>query len=669
MNLSRAFFTSTILLLFPTYSQAAAPPSQGGAPSATALAEQAMFGVHEILDVAISPDGQRVAWVESLSEKSGAPSPNSVIYIAALKSPGSRMKVTASSGAPAAEGSLAWSADSKQIVFLSDAGHPGQKQVYIAIPGGAARQMTHLKGDLAEPRWSPDGKSIAFLFIENAPRSAGPLAAETPDEGVVGLKVFEQRLSLVDLATNKVRQISPSDMYVYEYDWSPDGKRLVGTAAHGNGDDNWYVAQLYIFDIAATPPRSIYTPPVDMQIGNPRWSPDASTIAFISGIMSDEPAVGGDIYTIPAGGGTPKNATPGMRATANSLHWTQDSKTIVFGEIVDGETGVASVDLSTDNVSSLWKGGEYIGANFFGVGVSLAKDGRTSAAVRESYSHPPEVWAGPIGDWKQVTSVNRDLHPVWGEAKSIHWTTDIGSVQGWLVYPRNYDPSKRYPLVVDVHGGPAWANLPHWPTRWDYSAALLANGYFLILPNPRGSYGSGEAFTRANVKDFGYGDFRDIMTGVDAAVKSLPVDSNRIGITGWSYGGYMTMWAVTQTNRFRAAMSGAGLSDFQSYYGENKIDKWMIPYFGASVYDDPSVYAKSSPITFIKNVKTPTLIVVGDSDGECPPPQSYEFWNALVTLGVPTQFVIYPHEGHLFLNPAHSRDVIARTVAWFNSNM
>ncbi len=189
------------------------------------------------------------------------------------------------------------------------------------------------------------------------------------------------------------------------------------------------------------------------------------------------------------------------------------------------------------------------------------------------------------------------------------------------------------------------------------------------MPNPRGSYGQGEAFTRANVKDFGYGDFRDIMTGVDQAIKQAPIDEHRLGITGWSYGGYMTMWAVTQTNRFAAAVAGAGLANFQSYYGENQIDKWMVPFFGATVYDDPQVYAKSSPITFIKNAKTPTLVLVGDSDGECPTPQSYEFWHALKTLGTETELVVYAHEGHMFVDPTHQRDVIERVAAWFNQKL
>ncbi|MGH9711524.1 MAG: LpqB family beta-propeller domain-containing protein, partial [Candidatus Acidiferrales bacterium] len=174
-----------------------------------------MFNVHAISEAVISPDGRRAVWVESLSGKNGAPSPNSAIYVADWKSHSTPLRVTAASGISAAESNVAWSPDTKQIAFLSDAAHSGQLQLYVAVPGGAARQLTHVKGDLSNPAWSPDGKSIAFLFIENAPRAAGPLAAEAPDEGVVGAKIYEQRLAIADLATGRVRQITPSDMYVY----------------------------------------------------------------------------------------------------------------------------------------------------------------------------------------------------------------------------------------------------------------------------------------------------------------------------------------------------------------------------------------------------------------------------------------------------------------------
>jgi dipeptidyl aminopeptidase/acylaminoacyl peptidase len=201
------------------------------------------------------------------------------------------------------------------------------------------------------------------------------------------------------------------------------------------------------------------------------------------------------------------------------------------------------------------------------------------------------------------------------------------------------------------------------------SVPFSALGYFVFLPNPRGSYGQGERFTQANVKDFGYGDLRDVLAGVDVLEKRFPIDKDREGITGWSYGGYMTMFAVTQTTRFRAAVAGAGLANWQSYYGENSIDRWMVPFFGATVYDDPAVYAKSSPITFIKRVKTPTLMVVGDRDGECPAPQSFEFWHALRDEGVKTQLVLYPNEGHRFVSPDHQRDVLKRALDWFEAEM
>jgi dipeptidyl aminopeptidase/acylaminoacyl peptidase len=646
--------------------KAAAP---AGKATPTEQAIRAMFMIREFRSAAISPDGTRVAWVESLVGQGGGPSPNSAIYAADVEKPEAANPITASAGpTPHEEGDIAWSPDGKRIAFLSDAAKAGQLQLYVENAGGGkARQLTHVKGDLSGPAWSPDGKTIALLYIKDAPRAAGPLAAVTRDEGVVESKIYEQRLTLVDVVTGRTRQISPSDLYVYEFDWAPDGKKLVATATHGNGDDNWYVAELYVLDAGTGAAKSILKP--KMQIGAPRWSPDKKSVAFIGGLMSDEPIVGGDVYVVPAGGGEARDVTPGMKGTASSLDWLPDSREILFCEYVDGESGVAKVNLSSGAIETIWKGSETISPGQFGIAISLSRDRKISATVRQSFDSPPEVWAGPIGAWKPMTKRNAGRKRAWGETKSLRWKTDIGEVQGWLTYPLDYHPSKRYPMVVRVHGGPSWAVTPAWPTRWSFSMALPANGYFVLQPNPRGSYGRGEEFTRANVKDFGGGDLRDILAGVDEAVKTLPIDERRIGITGWSYGGYMTMWAVTQTNRFRAAVAGAGIANWLSYTGENAIDQWMVPFFGATVYDDPAVYEKSAPIAFIKNAKTPTLVLVGDSDGECPPPQSYEFWHALKTLGVETQLVIYPNEGHLFTNPAHGRDVIERAVDWFNRHM
>ncbi len=662
--------------------EASAQPSSGTKQSAEARLSAAakphasgpagdvihtLAATHRFEQTAISPDGKKVAWIEDVITKKGVATGDSVIYVAEIGAKTPPKRITAAArDALHAEGSVAWSPDSKRLAFLSDAAKTGQLQLYVTDAAGSARKLTQVRGFLSTPGWSPDGKTIAVLFTENATRAAGPLVAETPETGEIKDSFFEQRLALVDVATAKLDQISPADTYIYEYDWSPDGLRFAVTAALGNGDNNWYIAELYTLDAATGLMKSIYKPP--LQIANPAWSPDGQRIAFIGGLMSDEPSVGGDIFSIAPAGGEATNLTPEMKASASWLAWTPEGK-IIFGEYLEGDSGLAAINPADGSKTELFRDAGQVTAGAWGVNLSLSRDRKSSAVIRSSSSSPPEVWAGPISSWTQITQRNKSVKPAWGEAKSIHWKNGGFEVQGWLLYPRDFDPNKKYPLVVRVHGGPGAAVLSEWPGASDYYSPLAGAGYFVLQPNPRGSFGQGEAFTRANVKDFGDGDFKDIMAGVDEAIKVAPIDSNRLGICGWSYGGYMTMWAVTQTNRFKAAMAGAGLSNWQSYYGENLIDQWMIPFFGKSVYEDPEVYAKSSPINFIKKAKTPTLILVGDSDGEVPAPQSYEFWHALKTLGVETQFVVYEHEGHMFSSPKHRQDVVERTLAWFDAHL
>ena len=642
-----------------------------------------LFATQSFQQVAISPDGHRVAWVRSIHEKNGTPTPNSAIYVEDLTAGAKPRQISAALEVPHAEHDLAWSPDSRRLAFLSDAAEQGQLQLYVAdvirhpagghVGGlkvevdvhGSARRLTHLKGSLSDPKWSPDGTSIALLFIENAPRVPGPLEPMTPPSGEIEEHPLEQRLAVVDFLSGHMRQVSPADLYVYEYDWRPNGKAFVTTAAHGNGDSNWWTAQIYTIDAAGGEARSIYKPA--LQITQPHWSPDGRSVAYIEGLMSDAGQNGGDVYVVPASGGEARDVTPDMRASASWLRWLASGR-IAFAENVSGETGVAAVDPADGAIETLWHGPELIAAeqNGWYTSVSLSSDGKASALIRSSFSNPPEVWAGPVGSWREITHDNAHIRPSWGDAKSLHWTSDGFQVQGWLLYPRNYDPSRRYPVVVLVHGGPGSASRPAWPDSFFNTSVLSSLGYFVLYPNPRGSFGQGEKFTQGNVKDFGYGDLRDIMAGLDEVVRTLPVDRESAGITGWSYGGYMTMWAVTQSQRFKAAVAGAGIANWLSYYGENDIDQWMVPFFGASVYDDPAAYARSSPITYIKNAKTPTLVLVGDRDGECPAPQSFEFWHALKALGVSTKFVVYPSEGHMIHDPAHRRDIIRRMVAWFD---
>jgi dipeptidyl aminopeptidase/acylaminoacyl peptidase len=627
-------------------------------PSRAAAALASMPHAKKIDQVAISPDGTQVAYIVE-----------GELNLISVRGDSRR---TISLEDKVRE--VTWSADSKQLALLADLpGSVPTAQVWtLAVDGGAPKKRAELNGYVQTPRFSPDGTSLAILFIEGLPRMAGPLQPMTPLAGVVEERIYEERIATINLNTNKLVQVTPADVYVYEYDWTPDGTAWVATAAHGSGDANWWVARLYRIDahggeMGESEMREIYAPRWQME--DPHVSPDGKNVAIIEGLMSDAGATGGDIVVVPINGpisgGPARNLTSNLKASPSSLAWASPER-ILFSANVDGNSGFGSVSISGGEAQILWTGEEVAAASSdgWGPGGSFSRDGAVTAVVRQAAATPPEVWAGPIGRWNPITHLNSGIEPAWGATRNISWQNGTTRVQGWLVLPKDYAPGKTYPLVVSVHGGPSSACTSHWDEG--FTGAASAMGYFVLCANPRGSYGQGEAFTQGNVKDFGGGDYRDIMAGIDAVSREYPIDARRIGIRGHSYGGYMTMWAETQTQRFAAAVAGAGLSDWLSYYGLNDIDEWMIPFFAGSVYDDPDVYAKSDPMHFVKAVKTPTLILVGDRDGEVPMEQSVEWWHALKTLKVPARLVVYPNEGHLFVKAADARDYTLRSLEWFD---
>jgi dipeptidyl aminopeptidase/acylaminoacyl peptidase len=284
--------------------------------------------------------------------------------------------------------------------------------------------------------------------------------------------------------------------------------------------------------------------------------------------------------------------------------------------------------------------------------------------VAQDYEHGPAIFAGRVSAPLQISHDNDGYAPIVA-ARSLTWKSGGNEVQGWLLAPRGASTTAKAPMITIVHGGPAAANVPGFVWQGT-TAALVRAGYWVFLPNPRGSYGEGEAFTAANRRDFGGGDLKDILAGIDAAEAAAPIDDNRLGLTGGSYGGFMSMWANTQTHRFKAIVAAAGLSDWISYYGTNGINTWMIPYFGKSAYEDHDIYWAESPIKYIADARTPTLITVGERDIEVPPTQSVEYWYGLKAYGVPTSLVIYPDEGHAIRAPDHAADARRRTIQWFD---
>lgn len=660
MNRPRYFTNPVHLCALTTALTAAAFAAASAAPSMRDVLT-ATYRVRDLSGVDLSPNGRAVAWEEGFRDPQHLlRSPHySSLYLQRLAG-GARVRLTAGNrNGYYDEENPVWSPDGRQIAFLSDARSKKQLQLFVADAGGRrVRQIGKLTGDIQRLTWAPNGTALAVLYIASAHREAGALAPGARDVGVIGTTVDEQRLAMIDVTNGAMHMLTPRDSYVYEYGWSPDGRQIALTYAKGNGDNNWWVARLARLDVATGAMRDLVTP--SYQIDDPQWSPDGTQIAIIGGIMSDFGSTGGDVYLVDAKTGASRDVTDGAPISAQSLRWNDASSLDVVAH-VSGAMHLMRLDVTptgTTSLTSLTDREEALSS------WSSARAGGIVALVRASFADPPEVWAGPPSALRQISASNAGATRLYGKAVSLRWKSDQFTIQGWLVYPLDFNPRASYPMVTVIHGGPSAETVPSFGGR--FVSALASQGYFVFMPNPRGSFGQGETFTRANVKDFGYGDWRDDLAGVGAALTGAPIDPNRLGLFGWSYGGYMAMWAETQTTRFKAIVAGAGIVNWQSYYGLNKIDQWMIPFFGASVYQDPAVYARSSPITFITHSNTPVLILQGERDEEVPAPQAFEFWHAMVTLGVPTKLIVYADEGHGPRKMANQIDILTQMVGWFN---
>ncbi|MES2449141.1 MAG: S9 family peptidase [Pseudomonadota bacterium] len=607
--------------------------------------------VHQYAGLVLSAKGDLIASVEGDEETS-----HSAIAIRSAKD--GRIVRTIDPCAACSYSGLAFAPDGT-LAFLQRDRKAGT--VALMIDGGTPRPVATVRGIAQTPRFSPDGRRIALLVTIGAAKEAGATQAGVRQIGEIGEHSDEQRLAVFDVAgapvaPAEVKPLSPAGRYVYEYDWTPDGSGFVASSALGNGDNNWWVATLDAIDARTGAVRRIATPAT--QINLPRMSADGRTVAYIGGLMSDFGSVGGDVWTVPLAGGVPRNMTDGAPFTVTSLVSTGSR---FRGTVLKG-SDAGLLDLGAQPAIGWSRPSSFEAGDGR---VAYSADGRAVAMVVQDYTRAPAIFAGPVARPVQITHDN-DAQPALVTARSVTWKNDGFDVQGWLLAPAGADPAKKAAMVTIVHGGPAAASMPNFLPANGLSAALARAGYYVFLPNPRGSYGQGEAFTAANKRDFGGGDLRDILAGIDAVEKIAPVDENRLGLTGGSYGGFMSMWANTRTTRFKAIVAGAGLSNWISYYGTNGIDQWMLPFFGKTMYDDPKAYEAVSAIYFMKQARTPTFIYVGERDIEVPPTQSVEYWHALKDQGVPTSLVIYPDEGHKIRAPANTADVQKRTIAWFD---
>src|SRR6184192_3696575 len=339
----------------------------------------------------------------------------------------------------------AWSPDSKKLAVFSSGGEKEQRQLWLVnADGSGPKKTTDLNGYAARPRWSHDGKHIAFLYVEGA-GGGGPLTAAPATTGVVDTAIHNQRIAVLDVGTERLQQVSPPDLHVYDFDWSPDDKRFVVTAAPGPGDNNWWIAKIYAVDIASGDASSIYKP--SLQVAVPRWSPDGKSIAFIEGLMSDEGFHGGDLFTMSADGRDVTNRTSSRKASVNSFFW-QTPDRILLIEYVGGGSAISELSLVNNSAETIWSGPQGIHAFGNFPDFSLSRDGKVAAAELSTYNSPPEVFAGPPGKWRQLTSNNAGIRASWGKAANLEWTNDSFNIQGWLLSPAKVESGQKYPIVV-----------------------------------------------------------------------------------------------------------------------------------------------------------------------------------------------------------------------------
>ncbi|GAC1377977.1 MAG: S9 family peptidase [Ktedonobacteraceae bacterium] len=618
-------------------------------------------------DAAIAPDGEHAAFVvwEWVPDK---PKQRGRIWI--VNSAGGEAR-------PLTKGHYndifpRWSPDSKQLAFIARVeGEKEKPQLHvIAVESGEARQVCKLPNGVSELSWSPDGSRIAFLSLEGEEPKSDPKVF-TPGHG------RHRRLWTVRLASDTPEPVTPDGQSIWHYAWSPDGQQFAVYFTTGPDETDWYRGQ--IGTVAASGGVVQQVTQLKRQACALTWSPDGKQLAYISGEWSDPDRGGGDIYVLSFETGEARNLTPGIECSSSWCGWFPDSRRLLYVAWAGVSHQIGVVD-EQGIVTTL--------VNDIMIGDRLWPHLSTTPALQKfvfthSEQQPPDIWLGELSasEGKRNSGFSKRrltrLNPLLEETLALVPTQRVSyeSVDGWridalLTLPVAHKNGELPPLIVNVHGGPSGC----WCDDWDnYRSQLLATaGYAVLRPNVRGSMGRGVAFADAVIGDMGGKDLQDILSGIEHLIKQGVVDGNRVGIMGWSYGGFMAAWAVTQTMRFKAAIMGAGVCDFHSFHAQSNIPDWDMRFLSKGVItpsEHPEIYREHSAITFSSRVKTPTLIVHGEKDECVPVNQAYAFYRALCEEQVPTELVIYPREGHGLSEREHLHDYQERILRWFEKHV
>lgn len=621
-------------------------------------------------DCQISPDGRLIAYAVVDVAYSGKLPPSSV-WLSPVDSGEPARRITFG---PHHDSSPRWSPDGRTLAFLSDRAERDVCQIYF-LPRdvGEAARLTDFKGGVTRFAWAPDGGRIACIVTEK--RDDAPDAGDAP-RGAHAYGSGKDRSSLhvldVDVANHRVQGSSKVDLpiHVLDFDWSPSGASLVvaGTA-EPRIDEAFSGVRLYRFDLSGDA-RLLTTTPggVDVQ---PRWSPDGRRIAFRSGAGTTYLAL--TAHVMDADGTGERNVTAGLECTVHGIAWLPDSRGLLLALQHDMQGSVQRLDFETGALEA-WTDVEHVLGRIDETYVSFSAATNALAYVREHDREPRSLWVGaPNGAFRRADRGDTNGGaPELGEVRQLSWTSGEWSISGALVLPVGCEPGLRCPLVVQVHGGPASVYQRGYQAAWNEWGQLLANhGFAVLRVNPRGSGGRGLEFVAANWRDWGGGDWDDVARGIDHVVELGIADPDRLGIGGWSYGGFLTAWAVTHSDRFRCAVIGAPVLNLFGFFGTTDIPYGFMPryYFGADPYQEPEVYREHSPIFAIDQLRVPTLLLHGEADVRVPLGQSIEWYTAARGRGQPVELYTYPGEDHAIKQPAHQRDVLERVLGWFQAHL
>jgi dipeptidyl aminopeptidase/acylaminoacyl peptidase len=682
MKLRPAFFLLVFASLSSiTYAQQAAVPRPVGIDD--------LFGVREVHDPQISPNAQFIAYtVTSTSLKED----KSLTQIWMTPTGGGdAIQLTA---ADVSSDHPRWSPDGKFLAFTSsrkDAdGDDGKTQVYLLdLKGGEAQRLTDTVQDVDDFEWSPDGKRLVLILRDPSPEELEASAKDKDKENdadksgsskkskagrpwVIDRLLFKEdtvgylerrrtHLYVFDLASKNMKQVSSGDYDDNNPAWSPDGKLLAFDSNRSKPDpDTTYAVNIWVVAADNTDKGANPTQVTNGQGGDREatWSPDGKWIAFSTQLdpkLFDYATK--HIAIVPATGGQPKVLTSALDRNSEFPRFAPDGKSILFIVDDDGTQNLAAVNVADSKISRPFEG------RFMLDSFSVAKDGTLAASI-STMDRPYELYTVPGGKLMRLTHINDawlstfKLAP--GEYVSFK-SKDGTTVHGYIYKPLDYVPGKKYPAILRPHGGPVWA---YYAEFQDLAQLLTANGYVVLLPNPRGSSGYGQDYCKAIFADWGNKDYQDDMAIVDYAIAQGFADPDKLGVGGWSYGGISTDFIIGHTNRFKAAISGAGAAEFTSLWGHDEYVRDYIAELGLP-WENRDVWNRVAPLWHVKEIQTPTMFVGGNIDWNVPVLGGEQMYESLKALGRDTLLVVYPDEYHEFKTPSHIKDLNERYLAWY----